>query len=59
MAGPARRIGWGTSAGCSAMFDLYPELGYTVAVLSNYDPPAAIRVAVHLRGVIASLAATA
>src|SRR5438034_1267465 len=46
----------GTSAGCSAMLDIYPDLGYTVAVLSNYDPPAANRVGLHLRGVIASAA---
>ena len=48
----------GLTAGCSAVFDLYPDLGYTVAVLSNRDAPAAHRVAIHLRGVIGAAAST-
>ncbi len=41
-----RRIGHpGRFAGVNARFDMYPDLGYTVVVLSNYDPPAAFDVA--------------
>lgn len=28
--------------------DMYPELGYTMIVLSNYDPPSAFDVAERL-----------
>jgi CubicO group peptidase (beta-lactamase class C family) len=38
--------------GINSQLDLYPELGYTVAVMSNYDPPAAQRVAGKLREMI-------
>ena len=38
--------------GVNGELDLYPELGYTVAVLSNYDPPSAQRVAYKLREMI-------
>ena len=39
----------GTSPGANAKFDMYPDLGYTVIVLSNYDPRAAERVADRFR----------
>lgn len=39
----------GTSPGANAKFDMYPELGYTVIVLSNYDPRSAERVADRFR----------
>jgi CubicO group peptidase (beta-lactamase class C family) len=35
--------------GINGQLDMYLDLGYTVAVLSNYDPPAAGRVAKKLR----------
>ena len=41
-----RRIGHpGRFAGVNTRFDMYPEQGYTVVVLANYDPPAAFDVA--------------
>jgi CubicO group peptidase (beta-lactamase class C family) len=40
--------------GANAQLDMYLDLGYTVAILSNYDPPGAQRVAVKLREMIAS-----
>ena len=39
----------GTSPGANAKCDMYPDLGYTVIVLSNYDPRAAERVADRFR----------
>lgn len=39
----------GTSPGANTKFDMYPDLGYTVVVLSNYDPRAAERVADRFR----------
>ncbi|MEK7164265.1 MAG: serine hydrolase domain-containing protein [Patescibacteria group bacterium] len=40
------RIGHpGRFAGVNTRIDMYPELGYTVIVLANYDPPAAFDVA--------------
>lgn len=39
----------GTSPGANAKFDMYVDLGYTVIVLSNYDPRAAERVADRFR----------
>lgn len=40
-----RRVGHsGGFPGINAQLDMYPELGYIVAVMSNYDPPAANRV---------------
>jgi CubicO group peptidase (beta-lactamase class C family) len=38
--------------GVNGGLDLYPDLGYTVVVLSNYDPPSAQRVAYRLREMI-------
>jgi CubicO group peptidase (beta-lactamase class C family) len=42
----------GGAPGIAAQFDLYPELGYTVIVLSNYDPPAMIKVLSKIRTLI-------
>lgn len=40
------RIGHpGRFAGVNTRFDIYPELGYTIIVLSNYDPPSAFDIA--------------
>ena len=36
--------------GISSHIDIYLDLGYTVAVMSNYDPPAATRIIHRLRG---------
>lgn len=38
--------------GISSQLDIYLDLGYTVAVMSNYDPPAASRVADRLRDML-------
>ena len=38
--------------GVNGELDMYTDLGYTVAVLSNYDPPSAQRVAYKLREMI-------
>jgi CubicO group peptidase (beta-lactamase class C family) len=38
--------------GVNGEFDMYLDLGYTVAVLSNYDPPSAQRIAYRLRDMI-------
>jgi CubicO group peptidase (beta-lactamase class C family) len=38
--------------GINGQLDMYLDLGYTVAVLSNYDPPAAGRVAKKLREMV-------
>lgn len=41
-----RRFGHsGGFPGINSQLNIYPELGYVVAVMSNYDPPAATRVA--------------
>jgi CubicO group peptidase (beta-lactamase class C family) len=41
-----RRVGHGGGfMGINAQLHIYPDLGYTVAVMSNYDPPAAGQVA--------------
>ncbi|HEV7838988.1 MAG TPA: serine hydrolase domain-containing protein, partial [Gemmatimonadaceae bacterium] len=39
----------GTAPGANTKFDMYPDLGYTVVVLSNYDPRSADRVADRFR----------
>lgn len=44
----------GGSDGVSARFDLYPELGYTVILLSNYDR-ATRHAATHVRDLISDL----
>jgi hypothetical protein len=38
--------------GISSQLDIYSGLGYDVAVMSNYDPPAASHVARKLRSLI-------
>ena len=38
--------------GINSQLDIYPELGYIVAVMANYDPPAAFRVANKVRQLI-------
>ncbi len=38
--------------GISSQLDIYSGLGYDVAVMSNYDPPAAMHVAGKLRSLI-------
>lgn len=44
--GGVLRIGHpGRFAGVNTRIDMYPQLGYTVIVLANYDPPAAFNVA--------------
>jgi CubicO group peptidase (beta-lactamase class C family) len=40
--------------GANARLDMYLDLGYTVAAISNYDPPCAQRVAYKLRDMITS-----
>jgi CubicO group peptidase (beta-lactamase class C family) len=42
----------GGAPGISAQLDIYPELGYTVIVLSNYDPPAMVKVLSKIRTLI-------
>jgi D-alanyl-D-alanine carboxypeptidase len=42
----------GGAPGIAAQFDIYPELGYTVIVLSNYDPPAMIKALSKIRTLI-------
>ena len=39
----------GGFAGINSQLDIYPGKGYTVAVMSNYDPPSANRVAQKIR----------
>ena len=39
----------GGGPGTNATFSVYPELGYTVVVLSNYDPPSASKVTSKIR----------
>jgi D-alanyl-D-alanine carboxypeptidase len=44
--GGVRRYGHpGRFTGVNARFDVYPDLGYTVIVLANYDPPSAFDIA--------------
>ena len=53
-----RIVGYaGAYPGVNGEFDVYPDLGYTVVVLSNYDPPSAQRVAYQLREMSTHLAA--
>jgi CubicO group peptidase (beta-lactamase class C family) len=42
----------GGAPGISTQFDVYPDLGYTVIVLSNYDPPAMVKVLSKIRMLI-------
>lgn len=42
----------GGAPGIGANFDIFPQLGYTAVVLSNYDPPAMSAVVTKLREVL-------
>ncbi|HEU4794031.1 MAG TPA: serine hydrolase domain-containing protein [Pyrinomonadaceae bacterium] len=42
----------GGAPGIGANFDIFPELGYTAVVLTNYDPPAMSPVVTKLREVV-------
>lgn len=42
----------GGSPGIGANLDMFPELGYTAIVLTNYDAPAMIPVLMKLRGLV-------
>lgn len=49
-----RRIGHpGRFAGVNTRIDMYPEIGYTMIVLANYDPPSAFDVAERLTELLA------
>jgi CubicO group peptidase (beta-lactamase class C family) len=39
----------GGGPGVNGMLQIYPDLGYTVIVLSNFDPPAAENIAAKAR----------
>jgi len=55
MIGPVRVVNHGgTGPGIDVAFDLYPELGYVVVIMSNYDPPAAQQIRDELRNRIAA-----
>ena len=43
----------GGAPGINAQLVMYPERGYTVAVLAKYDPPAASQIAQRVRELIA------
>ena len=42
----------GGGPGTNATFTVYPELGYTVVVMSNYDPPSASKVTNKIRDLL-------
>jgi uncharacterized protein (TIGR02246 family) len=42
----------GGGPGTNSTFTVYPELGYTVVVLSNYDPPSASKVTSKIRDLL-------
>jgi CubicO group peptidase (beta-lactamase class C family) len=42
----------GGAAGIGANFDMFPELGYTAIVMTNYDAPAMMPVLMKLRGLV-------
>lgn len=44
----------GGAPGMSSIFEIYPEQGYVVAVLSNYDRSAARNVSEHIKSLIAA-----
>lgn len=53
--GGIRRYGHpGRFTGVNARFDVYPDLGYIVVVLANYDPPSAFDVAEKATELIAA-----
>jgi CubicO group peptidase (beta-lactamase class C family) len=43
----------GQTPGTVVSFTMFPQLGYTVVVLSNYDVPAAERISVRIRSLLA------
>jgi len=47
----------GGAPGISGQLDVYPDAGLTVAVLANYDPPAAQRAALFVRGLVGTTSA--
>jgi CubicO group peptidase (beta-lactamase class C family) len=42
----------GGADGISTQLDIFPELRITAIVLANYDPPAGVRIAGHIRNVL-------
>jgi CubicO group peptidase (beta-lactamase class C family) len=46
----------GGAPGIAANFEMYPELGYTAVILSNYDPPAMMPIIMKIREVIPTAA---
>ena len=52
--GGARVVGHaGGFSGINSVLDMYPDLGYNVVVMSNYDPPTASRVSLKIHELIA------
>ncbi|HLN62268.1 MAG TPA: serine hydrolase domain-containing protein [Symbiobacteriaceae bacterium] len=50
----ARVVGHsGGFSGINSVLDIYPDLGYNVIVMSNYDPPAAQRVSMKIHELLA------
>ena len=47
-----------TSSGIGANLDIFPELGYTSIILTNYDPPAMMPVIMKIRELIPAGAST-
>jgi CubicO group peptidase (beta-lactamase class C family) len=45
----------GGSLGLNALLDIGPDKGYTVIVMSNYDPPSAINAGKRIRGLLAKV----
>lgn len=55
----ARAIGNnGGAPGINSTFSVYPELGYTVVVMSNYDPPSASKVNGKIRDLLPASSAS-
>jgi CubicO group peptidase (beta-lactamase class C family) len=48
----------GGGPGANSTFSVYPELGYTVVVMSNYDPPSASKVNSKLRDLLLTSSAS-
>lgn len=47
----------GGGLGIGANFDMFPELGYTAVIFTNYDPPAMMPVIMQIRGLIPTIVA--
>lgn len=45
----------GGSLGLNALFEVNPDSGYTVIVMSNYDPPSAVKVGQQIRAWLAKI----